>query len=487
MGEMPFNLVVGVTCGLSFAWIVFKIRHGSMRQYSLLLLKQAEEKAAVAHHEKTVDLLRQEQALADQKQQVSQLKDRLEKESQRLNTVHEHERSLEIRHKALSEKEHTLERSLEQMSGLSMAETRKELLQRAEASIRPEIDRAILKLSRIIEAEQEIKAQNILLTILERKTLGFTKDSFLESVNLPDRTWVPRFIGKEGRNSKMLSSELDLLVTIEEEPPRILLSSYDPYRRALAKAVVLSLLGSEKITPYTIHNAVIEQTAAFHTHCEAEGQAACRRIGVSAPLSTDILRSIGSMKYRSTAGQNLLLHSIDVAEMMNMAARELGLHSDRAKLMGLLHDIGKILPLSEGVSHAQAGKHFLQRHHIHPDVINGVASHHNEEPQTSLEAKLLPICDTLSAQLAGTRTGQDDHSLLLTRKCEEVASQEAGILSAWAHHAHSHLEVVIHHTTQVNMAHLQHTLETVCGSLPVVIRSMRTDRQPWNYHTRNEA
>ncbi len=482
-----FHTLVGITCGLILAWVVFKIKHGSMRQYSLLLLKQAEEKAAETHHAKTMDLMRQEQALKDEKHEITQLKIHLEKESQRLSNVHKEEQALELRHKALSEKERALDRSLEQISTLSIAEARAELIRKAETGARQEIDKTLQKLSCALEEENRIKAHNIILTILERKTLGFTKESFLEVVPLPDRTWVPRFIGKEGRNSKMLCSELDLAVTIEEEPPRILLSSYDPYRRAVAKAVITSLLSSEKVTPLTIHNAVTEQTASFHTQFETEGRAICKRIDISAPLSSDLFRAIGSMKFRSTAGQNLLLHAIDVAELMAMAAKELGFNSERAKLMGFLHDIGKVLPLSDGVSHALAGKQFLQRHHIHPDVINGVASHHNEEPPTCLEAKLLPICDRLSAQLVGTRTAQGDCHLPLIRKCEEIASKEEGVISAWAHHANTHIEVVIHHKPHTLLSHLQQQLEMACGSLPVVIRSMNTNRAPWNYQTRHEA
>lgn len=480
MEEALFNLSVGVTCGLFIGWVIFKIRHGSMRQYSLLMLKQAEEQASAAGHTKTVDLMRQEQLLSEEKQRLSLVEERLKKEAERHSCVHAEEKALDARQKTIAEKEQKLCSTLERISALSLAEARAELLHKAESSARQEIERTLSKLSRSFEEEQESKAQKLLLTILERKTLGLTRDSFLEEIPLPDQTFVPRFIGKEGRNIKTLSSELDLNIVIEENPPRILLSSYDPYRRALAKAAILALIVSEKITPHTIHNAIHEQATLFPTLLENEGALVCKSLSITTPLAADILRCIGTMKYRSTAGQNLLQHSIDVAELMAMAACELGLHVEKARVMGLLHDVGKVLPPSEGLSHAHAGKNLLQRHHIHSDIINGVAAHHGEESQTTNEAKLLPICDRLSAQLYGTRIVQDDHRLLMARQCEEISLQEEGVFAAWAHHASSHIELVIQHSPQANLSNLQYALENHCSPLPVVIRSINATRKAWD-------
>jgi len=429
------------------------VRFGSLHQKALLIFKQAEKEAERARHSVELQLQEQKSVLQNKEVQLTLEKQRqalfhkqLQQEQGRLKkdrfSLERDRQSLLEKSKAVEKIQKDLLSSLERISLLTKEEAKIELVTAIEKEAETELAQKKEELSKQAETTLSLEAQTILLSAVERLSQGSTKEQSITEVPLSSEQLIPRLIGKGGRNIQMLEQALDVALTVNQTPPSLLISAHDPQARYLATITVKALLETEKITPVIVRDILERVSQQMEHQVLEEGNRACQKIGLS-PLPEKLSALLGSLLFRSSVGQNTLKHSIEVAELMGMIATRMGLDATVACTMGLLHDIGKALPAEWGLSHALAGKKFLEQFDLSPLIINAVASHHRDEAPQSLEARLLPICDRISAQPQGVRKESNSSFLSIVQECETVAEKVPEIASAWAHYAGSHIEVLI--------------------------------------------
>ena len=485
--ETPLvGYLVSALVGGVFFWAIYTIRLGAFRQHALLLIQRAEAEArekglsSQLQQQKRQQLeeekLQQERSRLEvreahiqaQHQQLAQEVERFKKEQAKQVTA---QKSLEEKRAAVEQSQKEALETLERNSGLTMNQAREILLQQIKETLKTEAEHERHNWRRTFEIECTNRAHTILLSALERKTQGLTKDSFLTEIPLSSHSIIPKIIGKEGRNIQTLEELLKVSLIVEEDPPRILVSAHDSQQRLFAKWTIERLISEERITPVTIRETWKACQAEHAQHIEEQGAQAARTCMPSATLPSDVLNALGSLAFRSTCGQNVLAHSMEVSDLMGLLAGEIGLDVQRAKAIGLFHDIGKGLSKEWGITHASAGKAFLEKWGVDKSIVNGVAAHHGEEPSQTIEARLLPVCDRLSAQLPGARTVTEPAFLSLVRSCEEVARNLPQVRSAWAHYGGTHIELIIRHdsheSTAPLLASVQEALRAINLPIPV--------------------
>ncbi len=496
---MDFSVIGYVLSGVVGAlllWVVNTARLGSFRQHALSILRQAEheteqKKAVLALELKNLQCehetkLKQElsklethaQRLKSQREQLSRDTERVKKDQSRLLAT---QREAEEYARKIKEEHGSAQRTLEQIAKMSSEEARSTILQKAKEDSLLELERSKALWLQRFERDCSARAASLLVSALERKAQTLTKETFLTPIPLKDRSFIPRCIGKDGRNIQTLEELLQVSLIIEEHVPRLLVSAHDGKSRAIAKTTIERLIEQEKVTPVTIRDAHEMALASFSHDVVEEGRTALKACGCLAILPQEIHGIVGQLAYRSSSGQNALKHSMEVSEMMGILAEELGLRSDKAKAMGLLHDIGKALSPEWGYTHAAAGKAFLEKWGVDSDIVNAVAAHHGEEPQHTEEARLLPISDRLSAQLPGVRQQQDPPFLAMVRQCEERTKNLPNVLSSWAHYAGNHIELVVRHApmeqTTPFLCSLQEALVAANLPIPVNITLVEKDHR----------
>jgi ribonuclease Y len=467
--------------GAGVLWAIFAIRLGSFRQHALSLIQHAEAEARQKalslqlqfqqRQQQEEEKIRQELSrlnsremqLKAQQNQLSSEADKIKKEQSKLATAQ----------KALEQSQKAAQDLLERNSGLNMADARSALLKQIKETLKTEVEQERQNWQRTFEIECKNRAHTMLLSALERKTQGLTKETFVTEIPLENRSIIPKIIGKEGRNIQTLEELLNVSLIVEEDSPRLLISAHDARQRLLAKWTLEKLIREERITPVTIRETWNTCQTEYTHQIGSQGGLAARKCLPTETLPSDVLNALGNLAFRSTCGQNVLAHSIEVSDLMGLLAGEMGLDVNRAKAIGLFHDIGKGLSKEWGITHALAGKAFLEKWGIDKSVVNGVAAHHGEEPSQTIEARLLPVCDRLSAQLPGARSVPEPAFLSLVRSCEGVIRNLPTVRSAWAHYGGTHIELIIRHepveSTAPLLSSIHEALHAIDLPIPVHI------------------
>jgi len=491
-----FDATVGASIGAVVFWLVYTTRLGSFRQHALSIVRQAEQEAeqkkaalelelkglkATHEHQLQQDRFRletQERSLKNELHQLNKNIEQIKNEQTRIAAL---QKEIENKERETNAARQAALIALEQNARLSYEEARSAIIQKAKDESFREIEQQKDNWQRCFETECRERAESLLLCAVERKKQTITKERTLTEIPLKDRSFIPRCIGKEGRNIQTLEEMLQVCVLIEENPPRLLLSSHDGKARAVAKMTIERLIDEEKVTPVTIRAAYEKSLSSLLQCVEEQGREAIRNCRYFKAIPQDVAIALGQLSFRSSSGQNVLKHSVEVADLMEILAAELGLKSEKAKAMGLFHHIGKALSTEWGQSHALAGKAFLEKWGMESDIANAVASHHGEIPPFTSEARLLPICDRLSAQLPGVRHLQEPGFITLVQQCEERTRDLPSVLSAWAHYGSNHIELVIRHAPMATKSSLlQSVREALQQSnipLPVNITLLEAPKQ----------
>jgi ribonucrease Y len=468
-------MFTGILIGASIVWLFHTIRYQSLRNRILACSSE--------QHKKEIDLLqkRSQAFSAEITQKNTELLSReglLQKHTSHLTQeqllVKKGQTHLQILEKELAKKElhisellHQAKKKLEDISCLSLEEAKNQLLERAQVESAREIQIIKRSLYHAHEKESSRQALEFLFAALERKTQSLTKEVFLTEMPITNPSVIPSFIGKEGRHIHLLETLLNVKLLLEDKT--LLISSHDSKHRFIAQKVLSDLLQKEKITLPLIQASVENTLGTIEKLIQAEGRKALELIDSPSLYSEHVQSTLGSLALKTSSGQNLLKHSLEVAELMGMLAGELQLRPKMAKLMGLFHDIGKTLPSNYGDSHATAGKIFLTEQQFPEEIINAVASHHGEYIAKTSEARLLPICDRLSAQLPGIRSAQEPAFLAVVRQCENLSKQEPSVLSAWAHYGGTHIELIIRPKCKQEDLSLKARIETRLSSIPLPV------------------
>jgi len=334
---------------------------------------------------------------------------------------------------------------LERISGMSSEDAKKVLLEHLEKELKLEAAQLIRENEAYIKEVSGEKAREILSTTMQRCAIDQAVESTVSVVNLPNDEMKGRIIGREGRNIRTLETLTGVDLIIDDTPEAVVLSSFDPVRRQIAKLALEKLITDGRIHPVRIEDMVEKAKTEIEETMFKEGEAAAFELGVI-NLHPEVVRTIGRLLYRTSYGQNVLKHSLEVGHIAGMLATEIGANIDVAKRAGLLHDIGKALDQTHEGTHIQLGVDFARRYNESESIIHAIEAHHDDVVANSVEAVLVKIADALSAGRPGARRDTLEIYIKRIKKLEEIATGYEGIKRSFAVQAGREIRVLVQPT-----------------------------------------
>ena len=394
---------------------------------------QREETQRRKELKKTEDRLIERETLLDKKlDQLDKKSDNLRKQEDELEDIKNEVR--EIRTKA--------QEKLEKIAGLSKAEARDKLIQMVERETKHDLAELVIKEQKALSDQADETAESILLTAMERLSSDVTADRPVTSLKLPDDDMKGRIIGKEGRNIQALQHATGVDVLIDDTPGMVVLSSFDPIRRQVARYALERLMKDGRINPSSIEEAVAKAEREIEKEVIRAGEDAAREVGVVG-IPKELLHLLGELKFRTSYGQNVLLHSIEMAHIAGMIAQEIGADVNVTKTATLLHDIGKAVTHKIEGKHAEIGAELAKKFGMSEPVVHAISAHHEDIEPTTPEAIIVKIVDAISAARPGARNISAENFAERMRALENVALSFPGIDKAYAISAGREIRVIV--------------------------------------------
>ncbi len=350
--------------------------------------------------------------------------------------------AMKKREDALAVKEETLRSELERISGLSQQEAKNLIIKNLENDARHDAQALLNKIEQEAQLTAEKKAQEILVTTIQRTATEVTSDITVTTVSLPSDEMKGRIIGREGRNIRTLETLTGVDIIIDDTPEAVVISCFDPVRKEIAKQSLERLVTDGRIHPARIEEIVQKVTREIQQKIYEEGEKALFDLGIH-NMSQDGVRALGRLYFRTSYGQNVLNHSKEVAELAASLAAEVGANRDLAKRAALLHDIGKGAESDSDQNHAEVGAEMARKMGEDPRVINAIAAHHNDVEATTLEAVIVQIADAISAARPGARRETVDNYVKRLENLEETAEKFEGVEKAYAIQAGRELRILV--------------------------------------------
>ncbi len=381
-----------------------------------------------------------------QESRIIQKEENLDKKEENLEKK---ERETDKKYQELDEKEKELENAvneqmekLQQIARLSVEEAKKLLLTEVEKQIKQEKAAIIREEETKAKEESTKKAKELLTYAIQKCAADHTSETTVSIVNLPNDDMKGRIIGREGRNIKTIENLTGIDLIIDDTPEAVILSGFDPLRREVAKIALEKLIEDGRIHPAKIEEMVEKAKEEVQAIIKSEGERATLETGVMG-LNPEIVMLLGKLKYRTSYGQNVLNHSIEVSNLARIMADELGLDTKHARRAGLLHDIGKALDHDMEGTHVEIGVDILKKYKENPLVINAVEAHHGDvEPQT-LEAVLVQAADAISASRQGARRETLEAYIKRLEQLEEIADSFEGVDKSFAIQAGREIRIIV--------------------------------------------
>ncbi len=368
---------------------------------------------------------------------------------EKITNYERNERELKLKVEKLKEIKRSLEDlrqealiKLEKVSKLSLQDAKKELLNNAEKEYQKEILEKLKKLESEGWQQFERKAKEILALAIQKTAISQAQEITTSIVNLPNEEIKGRIIGKEGRNIRTLERLTGAEIVIDETPETVMISCFDPIRRQIAKVALERLIQDSRIQPARIEEMVKQAENEVVSQIKETGEAAIYDTGLIG-LEPKLVHLLGRLKFRTSYGQNVLLHSIEVAHLASALASELKADVRVTKKAGLLHDIGKSVDHQIEGSHTDIGIKILEKFGVEPEVITAMKSHHEEYPYESLEAIIVQTADAISGARPGARKDTLENYLKRLSDLENIATSFAGVEKAYAIQAGREIRVFV--------------------------------------------
>ena len=472
------SLCLGLLIGFFVVWLLTRNARRTAEQNAAQLVEVARREAAVGAQE-----IKQkaEEEIQSRRAEMNREFDRREIETEiKLREIRAHEESLALLDYQLEQKQERLSREnaaikqardairalskslrkrLEGVSQMDAEEIKRAL--REEVLIECQEEFRALRKETLEKSEQELQheAKRILITAMQRLSSKPNNDVTATVLHLPSEEMKGRIIGREGRNIKAFEGATGVTLLIDETPQMVLISSFDPVRREIARAALEGLVKDGRIHPASIEEFVNRAREEVDLNVTQAGEAAIQRLGITG-FHPEVVKLLGKLKYRFSYAQNVLDHSVEVGFLCSMIASELGLDPNVAKRAGVLHDIGKAVEGEYEGSHALIGADFVKRHGETPIVVNAVAAHHEEVKPETVYAGLVILADTISAIRPGARSESMTSYLQRLDRLEKLALALDGVQQAYAIQAGREIRVVVspQHVTDEKAHELAKTL-----------------------------
>ena len=461
---MLLNVIIGLVCMLVGALICFLI----FKIHSKGILRKAEAEAEVIKKNKIIEAkekfialkLEHEKQVRQAEQKLQQQEQRQQQREQQLNQkqgdvqraqneLNQTKQQLENQQKAVEHKAQEVERlhqkaeqQLEQISGLSAEEAKKQLVDAlrdeaktaAMAYINDTMDEARLTASK--------EAKKIIIQSIQRIASEATVENAVSVFHIDNDEVKGRIIGREGRNIRALEAATGVEIVVDDTPEAITLSAFDPVRREIARLSLHQLVQDGRIHPARIEEVVAKVTKQVEEEIIETGKRTTIDLGIHG-MHPELVRLIGKMKYRSSYGQNLLMHARETANLCAAMAAELGLNVKKARRAGLLHDIGKVSDEDMEMPHAQLGMKLCEKYGEKPDICNAVGAHHEEMEMESIIAPIVQACDAISVARPGARREIVEAYVKRLNDLENIAMSYPGVTKTYALQAGRELRVIV--------------------------------------------
>ena len=394
---------------------------------------QQEESERRREWKRTEARLNEREANLDNKlDQLEQKSERLTQQEKQLDDLKTEVRDIRDRQQA----------KLEKIAGLSKEAARDKLMQMTERDIKQDLANLIVKEQKELRHDIDETAQSILLTAMERMSSEVTADRTVTALKLPDDDMKGRIIGKEGRNIQALQRATGVDILVDDTPGMVVLSSFDPIRRQVARYALERLMKDGRINPASIEEAVAKAEREIEKEVVRAGEDAAREVGVVG-IPRELLHLLGELKFRTSYGQNVLLHSVEMAHIAGMIADEVGADKRVTKTATLLHDIGKAVTHKIEGKHAEIGAELAKKYGMSDAVVHAMAAHHNDIEPTTPEAVIVKIVKALSAARPGARNISAENFAERMRDLENIATSFPGIDKAYAISAGREIRVIV--------------------------------------------
>jgi ribonuclease Y len=408
------------------------------RKASDIILK-AKDDALRLEQERRREMQKSETRLADRESSLDRKLDELDKRTERLRAAEDEVDALKDEIRDVRSKQ---QEKLEKIAGLKKKEAAEKLMQMTERDIKEDLIGLVTKLQKDATDDAEERAQLIIVSAMERMSSEVTAERTVTAVKLTDDEMKGRIIGKEGRNIQAMQRATGVDFLVDDTPGMVVLSSFDPIRRQVARIGLEMLMKDGRIHPGRIEEVFAKAEKQIEKEVIRAGEDAAREVGVTG-IPKDLLQLLGELKYRTSYGQNVLMHSTEMAHMAGLMAEEIGANVRVTKIATLLHDIGKAVTHKVEGKHHHIGAELASKAGMSEDIVHAIEAHHDDIEATTPEALIVRVCDAISAARPGARNISAENFSERMRDLENIATSFKGIDKAYAISAGREVRVIV--------------------------------------------
>lgn len=460
--------IVGLSFGIIIMLIINKLKLVKSQKDADKLIETAKKEAEKIKRDNVLDIkeetykLKQEaeNEIKEKKKEITELNELIQSREKSLNkrdemiqerekTLDQKDKDLLVRQKEIQEKDAKMEsilkeqvELLEKISGYSKEKAKELIMKRVEEDMSKEITVFIKEKENEAKLEADRKAKEYLVSSMQRYANDVTNEQTVSTIELPSDEMKGRIIGREGRNIRTIEAITGVDLIIDDTPEVIVLSSFDPLRREIAKTTLEALIKDGRIHPARIEELYDKVCEDYKTIIKEKGEEALFELNLT-KIAPEIVELLGKLHFRTSYGQNALKHSIEVGHLAGILASELGENVALAKRAGLLHDLGKAIDFEVEGSHVELGAEIAKKYGEDATVINAIESHHDDKPKLSVIAELVQIADALSAARPGARNDSLENYIKRLEELEEIGNEFPGVEKTYAMQAGRELRVIV--------------------------------------------